>query len=50
MKRPGPTAGASMSVPLAGHDYRFKDDEMYGNKDILDEDDIWQYSVRLYRH
>ena len=39
-----------MSVPLAGHDYRFKDDEMYGNKDILDEDDIWQYSVRLYRH
>ena len=40
-----------MSVPLAGQDYQFEDDETYENKDVLDEDDFWQYSVPTpYRH
>ena len=44
-----PDCRASMSVPLAGQDYRFEDDEMCGNKDVLDEDDFWQYSVPTLR-
>jgi len=44
-----PGCGKSMSVPLAGRDYGLKDDEMYDNKDVLDEDDFWQYSVPTLR-